>query len=331
MLLACEKNNFNANAIDNQIVVQAEITNCDSTFIPIAQTVAVGTGNIIKFNKPLSATVTISDSLGNNIVAHENFSPIFQNNPFAIFTNAYKIRSNNKYKLYVNSANCPPVTATTYVPAPISFAQIDTHSISVLNKPTLSANIKFKDDIANDNYYIIEVLKQRVKISRYFFYGGTKYDLSIPSDSMLYSRVRVGNNIKILKDTIPLKYYVLQDTYTKDLNTDNAKISNLEIPFQRILMTDAHFNGHMYTTKITIDKKQFIENNIDKQGRILVRLKSVSKELYLYLFDYERYFMLFGSIPNNQLIALHSNITNGLGIFGGSYQKQWVFYFEPLN
>ncbi|MFC4232475.1 DUF4249 family protein [Parasediminibacterium paludis] len=331
ILIGCKKNNFNTNATDYQTVVQTEITNGDSAFIPIAQTVVVGTGNIIKFSKPINATVSISDSLGNNALINENFSPAFQNNPFAIFTSSYKFKSKNKYTLSVKNGTSPPVTATTYIPAPISLAKMDTCSCNRLNKAFLTVKINFQDDITSDNYYIIEVLKQRVKIKRYFFYRGTKYDLSIPTDSILYNHLKAGNNIYIIKDTIPLKSYVLQDSYTKDLNTDNAKISSLEMPFQRILLTDANFNGLIYHTKIDIDKKLFVEHNLEKQGRILIRLKSVSKELYTYLFDNERYFALFGSIPNSQLITLHSNILNGFGIFGGSYLEQWVFYFEPLN
>jgi hypothetical protein len=329
--VACNKQDFfrNANAHE-QLVIQAEITSGDSVYIPAGRSILVGSGNIIQFGKVNNAIVTVTDLTGSSITISQNNNTSFSDNPFSIFTNPYQFLSDKTYQLSVKNSPFETVTATTHIPAAITFAGIDTFYSLYQGNPVLTADISFRDDPSVNNNYIIEVLKQRVRVEKYFYYQNIKHILSDPADSLLYEQIKNDPGFVLFRDSIPQIFYTLQSIYTADYNTDNARLISLDNSFQRIFLPDSTFRGQTYTTRVQIARDQFIDNAIEKRGRIIIRLKSASDELYNYLLDHERYFIQFGSVPINQLTSPKGNIVNGLGVFGGSYKKEWVFYFDEL-
>lgn len=327
--LACNKQDFIRNAHE-QLVIQAEITSGDSVYIPAGRSILAGSGNIIQFGKVNNAMVTLTNLTGSSINIKQNNNSIFSNNPFSIFTDSYQFLSDKTYQLSVKNSPFETVTATTHIPAPITFARIDTFYSLYEGKPALTADISFRDDPSVNNKYIIEVLKQRVHVEKYFYYQSIKHTLSTSADSLLYEQIKNDPGFILLRDSVLQIFYTLQTIYTADYNTDNARLTSLDNSFQRLFLSDSAFNGQIYSTRVQIARDQFTDSSIEKRGRIIIRLKSVSNELYNYLLDHERYFIQFGSIPNNQLTSPKGNIINGLGVFGGSYKKEWIFYFDEL-
>lgn len=329
--LACRKQDFlrSANTAE-QLVIQAEITSEDSVYIPVGRSVFVGTGNIIQFNKVNNAIVTVTELAGNSMTIKQNSNNVFSNNPFSIFTDSYHFLSDKTYQLSVKNSPFEPVTATTRIPSAIKFSRIDTSYSVYQGSPVLTADISFQDDPLANNNYIIEVVKQQVYVEKYFYYQNIKHSLSSPVDSSLYEQIKNDPGFILLRDSIPQVFYTLQTIYSADPNTDNARLTSLDNSFQRLFLRDSTFNGQIYRTRIQIARGQFTDNSIEKRGRILIRLKSVSDELFNYLLDHERYFIQFGSVPINQLTSPKGNIINGLGVFGGSFKKEWIFYFDEL-
>lgn len=329
--VACNKQDFfrNVNA-QEQLVIQAEITSGDSVYIPVGRSILVGSGNIIQFGKVNNAIVTVTDLTGTSMIVPQNNNASFSDNPFSIFTGSYQFAADKTYQLSVKNSPFETVTATTHIPAAITFAGIDTSYSLYQGNPVLTADISFRDDPSANNNYIIEVLKQRVRVEKYFYYQNIKHTLLTPADSLLYEQIKNDPGFILFRDSIPQIFYTLQTIYTADYNTDNARLTSLDNSFQRLFLPDSTFNGQIYTTRVQIARNQFTDSSIEKRGRILIRLKSVSDELYNYLLDHERYFIQFGSVPINQLTSPKGNILNGLGVFGGSYKKEWVFYFDEL-
>ena len=75
----------------------------------------------------------------------------------------------------------------------------------------------------------------------------------------------------------------------------------------------------------------FIAANPQETGIVQVQVKSVSRELYDYLFQYEKYNQDFGNFNVGNLASPVGNVQNGFGVFGGSVRKQWSYYFDPLQ
>lgn len=97
------------------------------------------------------------------------------------------------------------------------------------------------------------------------------------------------------------------------------------------LVEPAPVPGQGYTETVYVDKTYFKAAGNQGPGRVLIMVKSASPELYNYLFWYEQYKSSVGSLPPDQLYSPPGNIKNGLGIFGGSSVRQWVYYFDTLQ
>jgi hypothetical protein len=75
----------------------------------------------------------------------------------------------------------------------------------------------------------------------------------------------------------------------------------------------------------------FIAADPQETGIVQVQVKSVSKELYDYLLQYEKYNQDFGYFSVSSLTSPVGNVQNGFGVFGGSVRKQWSYYFDQLQ
>jgi hypothetical protein len=169
-----------------------------------------------------------------------------------------------------------------------------------------------------------------VRLSHYFYWKGTRYSYDKPDGKKLYEQVKNSPGVKLFCDTLPSNIFKRLTIFTDDPNVDNAQASSLDSPFRRIFLPGQFVSGQSYTTSFSIDRKYFTADNDTSRGRVLVQVKSVSPELYNYLFWYEKYKSDIGSVPPGQLYSPPGNIQNGLGIFGGSARREWAFYFDGL-
>ena len=330
LLISCRKNEGSVQNEKNKIVVLAEITAGDSAIIPVSKSIAVGNNESISFEKITTASVMITDTFGNISMLRWNNAADFSNNPSTIFTNPVIFKPNQSYSLQVSQAGLETANSSTHIPQSFSVQNVNTIDGERNGKEVLEFNFTIQDNSNEKNYYIFEALKQLVYLRTYFFWQGVKYDYNTTEGQNVYDQASSQQNIDLFKDTVLTNKYQRLNLYTSDVQTDNEDFTSLDSSFHRIFLTDSLFNGNNYTTSFAIDKSYFEAQVPEDKGRILVRIKSVSKELFDYLSQYEKYRAEFGILPPSNLPSPSGNINGGYGVFGGSYKNEWVYYYDEL-
>lgn len=327
------KRNFSSDTFeDDKLVILAEITAGDSVKIPIGKTIKVEDGSLIRFEKVNDATLTLTEANSQSWVLTPNYSAAYASNPTSVFTNRKRFKANTAYTIEINHPTLGTVQATTTIPALPRLLGIDTSTTFLNNNELLAADVNWQDVADKDDLYIIEVLKEMLRIDHFYVYQNKRYSYDTKEGKDFYDHIKNTpgtGNLRILRDTVSLGKYTRINLYTQDLNSDNSKIDKLVNPFRRVFFTDLSFNGQSFSTRVYIDKQFFV--NAQQPGRIRVQLKSVSKELFSYLELYEKYKTDFGLVPTTQLVSPTGNITKGLGIFGGSAKREKVLYFDSLQ
>lgn len=327
---SCKKNFLPDQDDDDKLVVLAEVTAGDLVRIPVGRTIRAGSGNLINFEKVNDATVVLTEENGGKWLLRADKSTQFANNPASVFTIKRFYKPNTIYTLEISHPVLGSARATTRVPQPIQVEQIDTSSALRQGKPVLEVKVTLKDLPDQIENYVVEAVKQVLKIRRTFYYHGTKYDCESDEGKKLYEQVKNDPSVKLLKDTIPQQKFLRLNLYSKDLNIENLRFDGSDNAFRRIFLTDQYFVNNKYELKFSIDKEYFVSDEDDQKGRVLLQVKSASRDLYRYLITYEKYKTDFGSIPANQLASPAGNVQFGLGVFGGSTQVEKMYYFDAL-
>lgn len=327
---ACKKGFTSDQFEDDHLVVLAEISAGDSVKIPVGKTIRVGNGNLIRFEKVNDATVTLTEENSRTWILQPSYAWQYASNPTTVFTNKKRFKTSTHYSIEINHPTMGVVTGSTYIPPLPKWKVVDTSNETYRGKQVLAVSITFQDQPDKDDYYIVEAVKELVKQGRYFYYRGIRYDYNTPQGKNLYDQVKNIPGVKLLNDTISINKFLRLELYTQDVNTENARIDNINNPFRRLFLSDKTFNGQSYTIKFYVDQQFFVANEPLQKGRVRIQFKAASKELFDYLLEYEKYKSDFGSIPANQLPSPTGNITKGLGIFGGSARRERIYYFDKL-
>lgn len=330
LISACKKDFSPGEFEDDRLVVLAEITAGDSVEIPIGKTLKVGNGNLIRFEKVNDATVTLTEDNKRSWILKPNFSPQYAGNPTSVFTSRKRFISNTTYSINIEHPTMGVVTAETHIPLTPKPIQVDTSFGMYENQHVLAVTITLQDMADKEDLYMIEALKELVKVNCYFYYQGVKYNYNTPQGSSLYEQVKYNSSVKLIRDTIPQNKFIRLNLFTEDANTENVRIDKLTNPFRRIFLPDQSFNGQTYTIRVYIDTRFFTSTDPTQKGRVRLQFKSASPELYNYLVLYEKYKTDFGSVPANQLVSPSGNIDNGMGVFGGSSRRERIWYFDQF-
>ena len=328
---ACKKNFFPEDNEDDKLVVLAEATEGDQVRIPIGRTIRAGGGNLLQFEKVNDATVVLSEDHGGKWILRADKSPQFADNPTSVFTVRQWYKPNTNYTLEVSHPVLGNARATTRIPPAVQIVRLDTASALRQGKPVLECKLMLHDVPDLLEGYVIEAVKQLVKIRRTFTHNGSRYDLDTEEGKTLYEKVKNDPSVKLHRDTLPQQKFLRLNLYTNDKKIENLRFENPDNPYRRIFLTDIYFTGNEYELVFSIDKEFFVSNAPDQKGRILLQIKSASKELYKYLITYEKYKTDFGSIPANQLSSPAGNVQYGLGVFGGSTQVEKTYYYDNLE
>lgn len=327
--ISCKKQD--AQNPKENVFVLAEITAGDSTVIPVGKSQNAGNGETVAFEKTPDASVLLSESGGASSLLHWNNSADYFSNPASVYTGQNIIKPDHSYSLEVSVSGLPTANAVTHVPSSFSVHDVSVDNNEWNGRELLQLSFAITDEASQKNYYMFEAVKQLVQLNEYFFWQGVKYDYNSAEGQQVYQQASSGQNIEIHKDTVPTSHYIRLNIYTGDTNTDNDEFSgSLDSAFHRIFLTDSLFNGGTYATTIGVDKTYFEASSPDQKGRVLIRIKSISKELYDYLPLYEKYRSEFGVLPPSGMSFPAANIANGLGVFGASFKKEFVFYYDDL-
>jgi len=329
-MAGCKKTPYPNDTLNNQLVILAEITAGDSLKIPVSKSIQVGSGGIISFEKVNSASVTLFRPDGRSYVLRLNTSPDFANDPASIYTAPQRLHSNTTYNLQVQDPLSGTVKAQTTIPQLVRLTGFDTSAGMHTGIPVLNCHFTLLDSPGVEHYYIFEAVKQLVRLSHYFYWQGTHYDLDKPDGQKKYNMVKDSPGVKLRVDTIPRNTFLRLNLFTDDANVANTQVSSLDSPFRRIFLPAHTFNG-TYSTGFAVDRRYFRDDRRIAPGMVVIMVKSVSPELYNYLFFYEKYKSDIGTVPTGQLYSPPGNIQNGLGIFGSSSKRQWSFSFDDLH
>lgn len=330
-LPACKKDPYQGKAMDNQLAVLAEITAGETLMVPVSKSIQVGSGGVISFEKVKSAVVTLSRDDGRTWTLTLNNSPDYASNPASVYTSGQRPRFSTVYHLKVQDPLSGTVTAKTLIPARVRVSAIDT-AMTVRNGiPVMRCHFTLTDPPDTANQYVIEALKQMVRLPHMFTYKGKNYNYDTPDGRTLYEKVKNEPGVKLRTDTVSANKYLRLALFTDDNNVDNSQVGNLDSGFHRIFLSGQKFNGRPYGVTFYVDRQLFRTEDRENVGRVLIQVKSVSPELYNYLFWYEKYKSDVSSLPPGQLYSPPGNIQNGLGIFGGSSRHEWVYYFDKLR
>lgn len=330
LLAGCKKNFFPDTDEDDKLVVLSEATAGDIVRIPVARTIRAGSGNLIQFEKINDATVVLSEENGGKWLLRADKSQQSESNPASIFYIRQFFKPNTSYTLEVSHPVLGHARAVTRIPDPVQVLKLDTSSELRQGKPVLQVKVTLKDLPDQVEGFVLEAVKQLLKIRKTFHYQGVKYDCDTEEGKKMYEQVKNDPAVKLDKDTIPLQKFLRLNLYSRDLNIENLKFDGSDNAFRRIFLSDVNFLNNRYELTFSVDKAFFVTDREEQKGRVLLQVKSASRELYKYLITYEKYKSDFGSIPANQLSSPAGNVQSGLGVFGGSTQVEKVWYFDEL-
>ncbi len=331
-MISCKKDPANIVPSENKLVILAEITAEETAYIPVTATRDAGSGDEISFSKINDASVSIAQPGEMEKQLLLNQSADFAGLPASIYSAPFQFKPNSDYSLRVTHALLGTDTATTHIPSAFNVTNVTTEESSLHGKDVLNFNFEIEDNANEKNYFVFEAVKQIVHVSHYFFWQGKKYDYDTQEGKDLFETLEdEDENVVLLKDTIPTKHYLRLRTYTNDNHTENKAIGNIDSSFRRVFITDSTFNGQLYSTSISVIMDQFESINPQDKGIVMIRIKSVDKVFFNYLLQYEKYKTDFGKMPIGELAIPTGNIQNGLGIFGGSYKREWKFYYDDLE
>ena len=98
--------------------------------------------------------------------------------------------------------------------------------------------ITWKDSLDKEEFYVIEALKELVRVNHWFIYQGKRYSDDTQQGKDFYAQVKNTPGIRIQSDTAALNKLVRLDLFTNDNNSENARIDKLTNPFRRIFFID---------------------------------------------------------------------------------------------
>lgn len=326
LFAACEKG-FGEQNGRRLLVVLAEITAGDTAAVPVGKSLLTTTGTAIHFDRISNADVVILDGNNTQTRLAYNDGTAFAGHPAAMYT-APLVFQPGAYRLEVRHPSLGRAAAHTIIPRPVAASQMSWHNALQDGRPVLVFNFTLADPQPERNFYIFEAVKQSVALDRYFYYQGNRISYDSAGGRELYDREAAAAGALLLRDTVPLPRFTRLELYTYDKRTENSAYG-LDSTFDRIFITDSLFNGQAYPTFFSVVRDHFEE--AAAPGRVLIRIKSVSRELYEYLVSYQKYKAVFGTVPTTHLPSLKGNIENGFGIFGGASKREWVFYYDKLE
>lgn len=329
--ISCNKNSYGNPQKPDKMVVLTEITAGDSANIPIGRTWPAGSGNTIQFQKIETVQAGISSSNGSSETLVLNNAGDYLTNPMAVYSGTRPFQLNTTYTLSASEQSLGSITATTTIPADFQVQKTGTEKDDLNGKPVLRFNIVIQDAGDEKNYYLFESVKQLATVSHFFSWQGQSYNYDTQTGYDLYQQVKNNPGVSLSLDTILTQQFLRMNVYTKDSHTGNASMGSLDSSYHRIFIKDSLFNGQSYETEFMISMDHFKALAGEQAGVVQVQVKSVSKELYDYLLQYEKYNQDFGNFSVSNLNSPVGNIQNGYGVFGGSVKKQWSYYYDPLQ
>ncbi|MDQ0106442.1 protein of unknown function [Chitinophaga terrae (ex Kim and Jung 2007)] len=307
-------------------VVYSELVAGKTPEVRVGKSIPVAPGIDNNFRFVTNAKVELQDKNGSPIE-----TLLYQpdsSSVMGLYVGKTVIDANRNYKLQVTVPDTKQVNAMATVPPPFKVELLDTVRTLLNGRPVLKFHLNVYPLPGIRQYVVMEALKQSVTTDTSFTYRGVRYRKS--QNRELFEQVKNRPDARIKKDSIFENDYLRIPCYTQDENADNNQIGGLNENYNSILFTQ---NGKPLTTDFYINATALSSNPaeaIAPVGRVLVYVKSVSKDYYDFLLTYEKVKRNPGLNSLIQAIQLRSNTAGGLGVVGGSFQKIYYLYYDEL-
>lgn len=312
-----------------KITLLAELVADDSIYLRVGQSVPLTKNSPLYFQLLQNSTVTIQQANQQAITATPVFE-LFEGQAYTVpYTSPQKILHSTTYTVNVNNAELGSVNAVINIPTPFAATVVDTAIVQHLSADALQVDISITDAMAEENFYIIEVLKQLVTVKRLFLFNNNWLDMEVFANKITYdSLITSGIAVQKKSDTIYKRVFTRQGVYTNDLQTENVKDGDLYAKNKRVLLRDVSFNGQTYTTRIIVSNEVSPFAEEAQKGVTHVLVKSVPKAYFEFLKAYEQYDPSIGFNSMTPPIKLTGNVNNGLGMVGAAYQHKFSYWFD---
>lgn len=313
------------NAVPREVVYSELVANSVPE-VRVGKSKPVGPGINTGFELVENADVQLMDKNGQlleTLIYDKDSS-----NAMSVYRGKTKLDAARNYKVQVMVPGLKTVTAMASIPPPFKVDLLDTVRTLLNGRPVLRFHFTVSPIPGVKQYVVMEALKQSVITDTTFSYRGIRYKKS--EHDSLYRKVKHLPGCNPRKDSSFLNDYLRIPCYTQDENADNNQIGGLNENYNSILFTQS---GRPLTTYFYINATALSSNPaeaIAPVGRVLVYVKSVSREYYDFLLTYEKVKRNPGLNSLIQAIQLKSNTQGGLGIVGGSYQKLYYLYYDKL-
>lgn len=311
----------------NKITLIGEFVAGDTFALRGGQSLAVKSGATLKFEILRGLSIEIKDAQGNvySMEGHEDsFSQRLYTIPFVL---QRKVQPGDTYHVKAMHQSLGTAEAAVYIPGPVEASVKDTAAYKYASENTIKIKVKINDPAAAVNYYVIEVIKQPLIITGYFYYNNDWLNMEIYSS--LYNQLKSQGPVTERYDSVYTNEFVRQALYTADGNAENFKDKGAFTRNKRVLLNDLAFNGEVYNTEVymTLDSIAGGSSN-GTAGRYTLYIKSIAKDYFTFLKAYEAYDPSTGFNTLEQPVKIQGNISNGMGMIGGVSQVKYVFIRE---
>ncbi|MCW3465518.1 DUF4249 domain-containing protein [Chitinophaga nivalis] len=307
-------------------VVYSELVAGGKAEVRIGKSKPVVPGVDNQFEKVTNATVQLSDKNG-QILETLQYTPD-DNSTMCMYQGKIKLDAARTYKIEAFVPGMKEVSATAAIPPPFRVDLKDSIHTVLNGRPVLRFHFNIYPLPGVRQYLAMEALKQTAVMDTFFVYQGVRYNVKDKRE--LYEAVKDNPGIKVTRDTTFLDEYLRIPCYTQDENADNNQVGGLNESYNCILFTQL---GKPLSTYFYINANALTSGNTETftlPGRVLVCVKSVSKEYYDFLLTYEKVKRNPGLNSLVQAIQLRGNTAGGFGIVGGCNRKVYYLYYDRL-
>jgi len=256
------------------------------------------------------------------------------------FTRQLNPVEGHEYYVTVNIPNVEEIRARTYVP---SVLEVDVNSSLVsasTGESSIEINIEITDNPSEENYYVWELLPVSGDKTENIHASPVSTIPDTQPDDPSGEEQQQGEDKNDEVDNIPgngSNSISDDNIFSFDLSEDGGQYQKKELNVPSFL-SESDVRGGKIANKLILDSSIISEINSDYQavesGELSNRtplfelnVMAVSSDLYDYLRSYEDYKKR--EIKNTSIsdpVIIHSNIENGLGIFGGYNLKTFYIY-----
>jgi hypothetical protein len=323
---ACNRNLELPGSSEQKIVLLGELTAGDSVYIRAGKSTIIKSGAVMNNELITALSISITDGTGNswNLESTEDdFAATGYTLPFYA---SHLVAPGAAYNITATHATLGIARASVSIPKAFDATITDTASVDYNGQACLRFHINIADQ-SEENFYAVEVIQQSFTIEPAFFFEG--HWLKQSEHFNIYdSLINAGETPPERMDTFSMRQFNRVPVYTTDGQSEHLLNGNIAEPANRVLLKDLSFNGGSHQTAIYIPKAS-LGGQFPGMGQItLIQVKSIAPDYFRYLQGYEQYDFFSGLTNTIAPVRMTGNISNGVGMIGGVYKREFRYLLE---